>query len=67
MDNPNAIVVEVRGGTVVGVYSEQVNVRVVLIDWDEIEETGHIEGTRYSHIPLNQLPQKSLEVYRSAS
>ena len=39
------VIVEVRGGVVVEVYSKSRRTRVVVIDWDNIEEGGVSAGT----------------------
>lgn len=36
LQNPPAILIEVRGGTVVAVYAEE-GQKVLLLDWDEVE------------------------------
>ena len=36
IENPTDVVIEVRGGSVVDVYSESSKVRLVLIDWDDM-------------------------------
>jgi hypothetical protein len=51
-DKPT-IVVEVRGGTVVGVYGSEAE--VVLVDWDELDAernaAARIELTPFSEMP----------------
>ena len=48
----NDIVIEVRGGCLVGVYSNNRDQRVVLMDWDdlnEVPETARLGGI----VPIN--------------
>ena len=39
------IVVEVRGGCLVGVYCADREQRVILVDWDDLNELAEVERT----------------------
>jgi hypothetical protein len=53
---PNAdVVIEVSGGTVVAVYSDLPDGRIVLVDWDELE-CGAAPGGVYPHNRREDLP-----------
>lgn len=41
---PSIVVVEARGGVIQEVYSDNPDLQVVIIDWDEAAEPGGIPG-----------------------
>ena len=59
------VVVEVRGGTVVGVYTNLGNVRIVLVDWDDIQQGDR--GGEYPACCLADMPEHTKQEYRYAS
>lgn len=63
------IVVEVRGGLVVEIYGNDPDIRVILIDWDELEspeKCGTVGFTWDSCLPLASLPEDSRAQYELA-
>lgn len=44
------LIIEVRGGVVAEVYSDEKDLNVILIDWDNVDE-----GDEPGQIPLQQL------------
>jgi len=67
MENPNDVVIEIRGGVVVEVYSARTDMRVILVDWDDIAETGERKGAVYPHVPIKALPEDTLEACTAAA
>lgn len=55
------ILIEVRGGVVQEIYSDQNNARVVLVDWDRVE-TGDSIATRLPLAALTALPSDTRAV-----
>jgi hypothetical protein len=58
------IVVETRGGTVVGVYSNS-SARVILVDWDEFHDDGRA-GVLYPVDPMSKMPSDTSDLVRRA-
>lgn len=52
----NTILIEVRGGVVQQVYSAGSNVKVLLVDWDNIASGDDIASAHYPTRPLAELP-----------
>lgn len=59
------IVVEVRGGLVVEIYSDLPDVRLTLVDWDNIHE-GDAPFCWGEAAPLHQMPDDTAARYREA-
>jgi hypothetical protein len=49
------IVVETRGGTVVGIYGRKRTANVVVVDWDEFYDQER-PGVTYELEPLSKMP-----------
>ena len=56
------IVVETRGGTIVGIYSAS-SPRVVLVDWDEFQDEGR-PGIVYEVDSIAEMPPDTAELVR---
>lgn len=54
-------IVEVRGGTVVGVYSDDADLRVILVDWDDIGDRPTVasSGIIYDTTKMQALPPET--------
>ena len=53
------LVVEVRGGVIQQVYADTA-VKVVIVDWDEVEESSH--GSYIAaFLPLEKMPAETSE------
>ncbi len=50
------IVVEIRRGTITGLYCDAKDTRFVVVDWDLLERSGAI-GTQQDCEPLRALPR----------
>lgn len=60
------VVVEIRGGTVVAVYTRSDSLRVALVDWDEVT-CGEPTGSTYLATSLHQIPFETRDLIVSAS
>jgi hypothetical protein len=60
------VVVETRGGTVVAIYSSDPSVKVMLIDWDELEAEGRV-GANFPVEPLEGMDKETREAYGCAT
>jgi hypothetical protein len=63
------LVVEVRGGVVQEVYCDDPRIRVVLVDWDEIEgpEPAAKAGVAWgSCVPISRLPDDTRAQFQKA-
>jgi len=63
---PPAIVVETRGGTVVGIYSDAPDAQIILVDWDEFHEDGR-PGIVYPIDPLSRMPPDTRDLVGRAT
>jgi hypothetical protein len=52
------IIVELRGGVVVEIYCDEPDVRVTIVDWDEVRsENSQPTGVlNWDHVPISSLP-----------
>ncbi len=64
--NPRDVVVEVRGGCVVEVYSAIERLRVVLIDWDDILDTEPATGFIFAHARPRGMPHDTATQFQLA-
>ncbi len=55
------IVVESRGGSIVAVYSSDPNARIVVVDWDEFDDSGR-PGFLYPIDPMSQMPRDTQDM-----
>jgi hypothetical protein len=62
------IVCEVRGGVLVGVYTDIPDARVIVVDWDDVGSTGQpgIGGGAMKHASLQELPDETRAEYEAA-
>lgn len=62
------IIVEIRGGVLVAVYTDIPNARAVLVDWDEVEspEDLTVAGGIYPMDSVASMPDETELVYQSA-
>jgi hypothetical protein len=60
------IVVEVRGGMVVEIYSDLPELRCVLVDWDNIHAGDH-PFCWGGPVPLSAMPEDTRANYREAA
>jgi hypothetical protein len=65
VETKHQIIVETRGGTVVGIYSDRKDVRVILVDWDEFKDDGR-PGVDYALDPLAAMPPDTAELVARA-
>jgi carbamoylphosphate synthase large subunit len=66
----STIVIEVRGGVVVAVYSNDSRSRVLLLDWDERPDRfpyGRVEATRYPVDRFAAMPADTAELALKAA
>ena len=59
------IVVEVRGGLAVEIYSTLPDARLILVDWDNIHE-GDDPICRGEAAPLSLMPEDTCAMYNNA-
>jgi len=64
----NDIVVEVRGGVVVEVYTSVRGARVLIVDWDDLEgaDQSEVAAAVHAHCEISQLPADTRECYQRA-
>jgi len=62
------IVVEVRGGVVIEVYTDVTDARVVIVDWDEAEHPDQVgvAGGILVHARLEEMPNETRTECRAA-
>ncbi len=63
------IVVEASGGVIVGIYCDDPKVRLVVIDWDELEPsrgTPHVGAVWDSCPPLSELSDETRMQFQHA-
>lgn len=63
------LVVEMRGGVVQEVYCDDSNIRVIIVDWDELQpaESSGNAGRRWSRCaPLHDLPRETRAHFQQA-
>ncbi len=61
------VVIEIRGGTFVGLYSSDPNIEAYLVDWDEIEEDPLNAASRSEPDPLAAMPRDTRAMVAKAS
>jgi len=59
------IVVEIRGGTAVAMYTDDPNARLILVDWDEFNEGGR-PGVLYPVQATSEMPSDTRDMVRHA-
>lgn len=59
------VVVEIRGGTAVAMYSSGRRARVVLVDWDEFADNGR-PGIFFPIDSISQMPADTRDLVRRA-
>jgi len=52
------LIIECRGGNVVGCYSESRDVEVVLVDWDNIVNGNRPDAMMVSHV--SEMPNETI-------
>ena len=50
------VVVEIRGGTLVGLYASDSELEAYVVDWDDLREDPVIGNPRMSVDPLESMP-----------
>jgi hypothetical protein len=63
------VIVEIRGGVLIEIYGNDSNVRVIVIDWDKLQdgEVGGNAGFKWGPCqPLSSLPADTREQYQRA-
>lgn len=59
------IVIEIRGGVVVEIYSDLPDVNLILVDWDNIQE-GVDPSCWGAAVSLSLMPEDTFSRYRDA-
>ena len=60
----NDVVIEIRGGCLVGIYSTNRDERFTLIDWDDVKDEDKSEkGRAFPLIPLDSMPDDTRRAY----
>jgi hypothetical protein len=60
------IVVETRGGTVVAIYADISNARIILVDWDEFHDNGR-PGIVYATDSMSRMPSDTRDLVQRAN
>jgi hypothetical protein len=61
------VIIEVRGGNVVGVYSHSRTLQVTIVDWDNWEATNTSDAVYIEHSLLtSKLPKETVGVIASS-
>lgn len=55
-------VVEIRGGTFVGFYTDSADLDVHVVDWDDIAESSEPTPTRVDPSPLADMPEETCAI-----
>jgi hypothetical protein len=58
------LVLEIRGGTLVGFYTNQAGVEAHLVDWDDVDADSPPRSTRLSIDRLEDMPQETIEAMK---
>lgn len=61
------VVIEVRGGTVVDVYTDIQGARFILVDWDLREDQKGSVGCEYPTSSLDDLPRDTQQEYKHSA
>lgn len=63
------VIIEVRAGAIMEVYSNMKDVRFVIVDWDRVTSGEGYDGAGYvePHSPLRRLPADTKKEYRQAA
>ena len=62
------VIIEVRGGVLVEIYSNDPNMRIVVVNWDRIEEGEEAAaGFEWQHCNLNSMPEDTNAEYAKAT
>ncbi|MGD1278373.1 MAG: hypothetical protein ABR964_14265 [Tepidisphaeraceae bacterium] len=56
------VVIEVRGGVLVEVYSARRDLRIILVDWDEINDGASGVGD-FGRVPLRGMPSDTAQLF----
>lgn len=61
------VIIEVRGGNVVGVYGHSQKARVTFVDWDN-REAGDVPTSVYTvHcLPVSNMPKETINIITSS-
>jgi hypothetical protein len=59
------IVVETRGGTIVGIYCDDRDLRVIVVDWDEYHDQGRA-GVVYDADRASSIPEDTKRLVNAA-
>jgi hypothetical protein len=56
------VVIEIRGGTLVGLYASDPEIETHVVDWDEVAEHSDSVNTRAHPDPLAAMPSDTAEI-----
>lgn len=62
------IVIEVRGGVVTEIYADDLDLRVMVVDWDECDPHGECRdrAVNWHFVPTSRLPAETKRYYERA-
>ena len=59
------LVIEVRGGVVQEIYTDAEDLRVVLVDWDDVDYSGEAAGGDFPVQPIRSMPEETMRALLS--